>query len=255
MPTGKLFFIVLLVALFALGAEVYALQLRDVSFFTGWSLISLGAIIALALIMQHTRGSSSSTGQQFYRSMHLVLGWVMLCLFFLHIDFQLPTGLLDCTIATMFSFICVSGIFGALIEKRLNRQRDVQNMPQFRQACLVEAQQIALKSAELTGNSQLAEFHQSTIKPYFQHIPLMGFARQRQLRQMLKAIQEQSQLLIDHRQSMTELRELIQKKFKVEDQHALNSRLSKWWVVHRFTTYALIVLVLLHIVLVHTFTG
>lgn len=255
MPTGKMFIIVLLVALFALGAEVYALQLRDVSFFTGWSLISFAAIMALGLIMQHARSSSSPSGRQFYRNLHLVLGWVMLCLFFLHIDFQIPTGLLEWIIAIMFSLICVSGIFGTMVEKRLSRQEGAQNMPQFRQTCLVEAQQIALKSAEQTGDDQLAQFYQNTIEPYFKHVPSLSFSRQKQKRQILKVIQEQKQLSDEHRQSLTQLRALIQKKFKVEEQYATSSTISKWLIVHKSTTYALIVLVLLHIVLVHTFTG
>ena len=178
----------------------------------------------------------------------------------MHINFQLPTGLLEWIVTVLFMIICVTGISGLLIERAHRRVGAVveNTMPIFRKQCFDQAHEIVLAATQHQGDTQFADFYSEHVEDYFKTVrpwTKTVFGRQRSLAKLLKLIQQHSKTLSEHQHSLDQLRELIHKKSAVEYQHALQSFFSSWLLVHKYTTYALMVFVLLHIILVHVFTG
>lgn len=258
--------IILIIALITLSVKLYALQLRDVSFLTGWILVILGSTISLLFIGRRYHDSPGPSAQRFYHVSHLILGWVMLYAFLLHIEFKLPAGLLEWMLAFMFMIICVSGIVGLIIHFFSRRSTAVHTdsqissdkLPSYRKELRVEAENIVISSTESNGSKQLAEFYSDNLHDYFNSIPGLLttlFGQRRTFENLLKKIQQRSKLLPEDQHRLDELRELIHKKSAVEHQHAWHTFFSSWLAIHKYITYSLVVFIVLHIILVYVFVS
>jgi len=256
--------IIALIALVLLGCELWTLQLRDLSFLTGWILVAIGSIIALLLIIRHH--GSSPTLKHFYHSAHLVLGWTMLYVFLLHIEFQMPGGLIERIMATLFIIICLSGVCSILFHY-LNSRQSLSNtlntvpqneIPLHRRRIAQEVATIVVNATEIKGDTQLADFYQHHLQPYFSAIPpklATLFGQQKQHKILLQKLQKQTNLLPSYQNSLDEIRNLILKKSTLDYQSARDSFQSSWYLLHKYITYSILGFVALHILLVYVFSG
>lgn len=264
--TKQIIIIVLLMALIVLGCELWTLQLRDVSFLTGWLLIILAGVIALLIVAHRYHHNVSSFMQKLYRTSHLVLGWVMLFVFLLHVEFKLPRGTLEWCMTGLFVLMCAAGI-GELIYYYVNRRnstwqtRDQLSPYQlrfYRKKLRDDAENVVILATESRGDAVLADYYTQYIQLYFNSVPKLFavlLSQKTMLAKMMRSIQGEIKKAPEYRNSLNELRELIRKKSSIEYQYAWHSFFSSLLVIHRYLSYSLVGLIMLHIALVYVFTG
>ena len=245
--------------------SAYDVALYQASFLTGWLL--LGAVLILALYNGRKKFSMLPMGTAAtWLQVHIYLGLLAVLIFALHIDWQMPNGILDSVLALFFVTAAGSGMFGLYISRRyarmLTRRSEevvLERILQFIAALRQEAEAVVLASATETGSSTIADFYGNKLSAYFSgprntwlHVRgsrRASFALTTELKTMTRYLNEQEMLHADR------LIALVERKDQLDYVYALQSLLKAWLFVHIPTTYGLIALALLHLLLVYSFGG
>ena len=257
--------ILVLIGITALINAMVTQQLYDASFVTGWILVTLGISIGLIIVMHRYHETTNPSTLSRYHNTHLIIGWVMLYVYFLHTAFKYPNGLLEQIIAALFLIICISGICGLIIS-HFNKQTpsDLDNhpspekLPSYRKTLSKEAENIIIRLTETCGDTLFSEFYDTHLYRYFYTVPrfpINVFGHQKKPKRLLKEIQQLTKLMPQYHNDLSELRELINNKCTVEYHSAWHGIFSTWFYIHKYTSMLLIVFILVHIILVHIFTG
>lgn len=260
-----------LIVVLALAIAVYlwygALEatLWEPAFMTGWLL--LGGVIVLALYNGRKKLPFLPLGRaRNWLKLHLYLGWFVSLVFFIHIDFGIPTGVLETMMAVLFITVAGSGAFGAWISrtlpKRLTRRGEeviFERIPVFIAQLRQEADALATRSVEQTQSTSVADFYIDYLKPWFagprdfwQHILELN-TRRYEIDQRFDTLNRY--LDAGEREIAAELHAIVCKKNDLDHHHALQKVLKVWLFVHIPATYSLLALVAVHFVLVHAYTG
>ncbi len=232
-------------------------------FVSGWALL----ILSLALVLLNARRGlpflplgSSSTWLQF----HIYTGFLTVLLYLLHAGLVIPEAPLEILLAALYLSVAISGITGLSIARilpsRLSRRGEqilYERIPQFRRQLLERAQALALRAAEETGSSTIADYFADRLRPFFdaprnfwEHNMEIDRGRHTLLREM----RDLERYLDDNEKAiLRELSELTELKDDLDYQYALQSLLKWWQFVHVPLTYGLLVFVLLHVVVVYAF--
>lgn len=239
--------------------------LWEPAFMTGWLL--LGCLTLLTLYNARKKLPFLPLGKaRNWLKLHLYLGWFVVVAFFIHLDFKVPTGVLESAIAVLFFVVAASGILGAWISrtlpKRLTRRGEeviFERIPVFIAKLRQEADELATRSVEQTQSTSVADFYIAYLKPWFagprdfwQHILELN-TRRYELDQRFDTLNRY--LNAGEREIASELHAIVCKKNDLDHHHALQKVLKVWLFVHIPATYSLLVLVAVHIVLVHAYTG
>lgn len=245
--------------------SAYDVALYEGAFLTGWLL--LGAVLILALYNVRKKLSMLPLGTAAtWLQVHIYLGLLSVLIFALHINWQLPNGILESILALFFVAAAGSGMFGIYISRRyarrLTRRAEevvLERIPQIIAGLRQEAEAVVLASATETGSSTIADFYGSRLAGYFAgprntRLHLLGsrraaFALTTELQTMTRYLNEQEMAHADT------LRALIERKDQLDYAYALQSLLKAWLFVHVPATYGLIALALLHLLLVYSFGG
>jgi hypothetical protein len=258
--------IVLLLAIFMFVAHgALKATLWEPAYLTGWLL--LGGILVLTLYNARKKLPFLPLGKaRNWLRLHLYLGWFVLIAFFIHIDFRMPSGVLEGTIAALFLVVALSGVLGAWISrtipKRLTRRGEeviFERIPVFMASLREEADDLAIRSVEETRSTSIADFHIAYLKPWFagprdfwQHLFELN-TRRYEFDQRFETL---NRYLNDRERDVAaELQSIVCKKSDLDYHHALQKVLKAWLFVHIPATYSLLTLIAAHVVLVHAFTG
>ena len=237
--------------------------LTNEDFFTGWLLTGSLGVLALYNVRRRLPflplGSSSE-----WLQFHAYVGIVAVVLFFLHVGFTVPTGILDLTLAIGFTLVAGSGIVGLTLARRLpqrlaRRGEEVlyDRIPIFRHRLMERAKILALRAVEETGSSTIADYYADRLRPFFdsprnfiEHA--MEVTRSRH--KLLDEMRDLERYLNDNEKAILgEIADLARTKDDLDYQYTLQTLMRRWQFLHVPCTYALILLVLLHIVVVHAF--
>ena len=233
------------------------------SFFTGWLLVGSVALLALYNVRRRLPflplGSSSE-----WLQFHSYLGFVAIALFVLHVGTELPNGALDLVLAIGFFLVAVSGIIGLVMARRLPRKLArrgeeilYDRIPKFRRQLMDRAEELALRAAEETGSTTIADYYTDRLRPFFdshhnffEHAMEVSYSRQK----LLDEMRDLERYLNDNERAiLREIADLARAKDDLDYQYALQTLMRKWQFVHVPCTYMLILLVLLHIIVIHAF--
>jgi len=234
-------------------------------FLTGWLLLTV--ILILTLYNGRKKLSMLPMGSAaVWLQFHIYLGLLAVFIFALHINWTLPSGILERILALFFVVVAGSGVAGIYISRNyarmLTRRTEevvLERIPQFIAELRAQAEGLVLKSAAETGSSTIADFYGSRLASYF--------AAPRNLRLHLRGSRRASFTLMIDMDAMArylsdqeivyleKLRLLVERKDRLDYAHALQSTLKAWLFVHLPATYGLILLALLHLVLVYSFGG
>jgi hypothetical protein len=245
--------------------QAYDAALYDAAFLSGWILfISMLLLASLNLRKKLTMLpiGSSATWLQF----HIYLGWIAIVLFGLHINWRLPNGFIEVTLAILFVAVAGTGILGIFVSrtlpKRLTRRGEeviLERVPDFLSKIRDEAEQVVIRSAAEANSYTIRDLysehlHSYFMKPqnYFQHL----IASNHGLFTLLNEIDSIDRYLnARERELISELRLLVVKKDDLDFHYALQTTLKAWLLVHIPATFALLTLAALHLVVVHAFSG
>lgn len=254
---------VVIALLIVLANAAQKVALIQANFFTGWALAGL----VLALVLLNARRGlpflpigSSSAWLQF----HVYVGLLTVVLYLLHVGIMIPQAPLERLLAGLFVLVAASGILGLAIARalppRLSRRGEqvlYERIPKFRRQLLDRAQALALRAAEETGSTTLADYFGDRLRPFFdaprnfwEHVLEVDRGRHALLGEM----RDLERYLDDNEKAiLRELAELTGMKDDLDYQYALQSMLKRWQFVHVPLTYAMLAFLLLHVVVVYAF--
>lgn len=252
------------VVIFAV-AEAMSVRMWQPAFATGWILI--GAMTFLTIFNARKKlPFMPLTPVRRWTQWHIYVGWFTVGLFLVHIEFRVPTGLMEQILAALFVIVAGSGIIGIFISRsfaqRLTRRGEeviYERIGGFRNRLRNAANDLAAESVEATGSSTIADFYVERLyewfkgpRDYFEHI----FELNNRIYQFEHEFDEISRYLSDaEKEKLGELRVLVRKKYDLDYHHALQKTLKYWLFVHIPATYALMILAVVHLIMVHSFTG
>lgn len=246
-------------------SETLAVRLWEPAFATGWILLA-GMLILTLLNVRKKAPFLPVVPVRYWLQFHIYIGWLTVGVFLIHIDFSVPNGALELTIAILFAVVALSGILGIVISrsfaKRLTRRGEeliYERIPMFRHQLREAADDLAAFSVEKTGSTSIAEFYMDRLQVWFrgprdfiEHL----FELNGRIFQLERDFDDVSRYLNDDEmEQLAELRALVRKKYDLDYSYTLQRTLKYWLFVHIPVTYALLVFAVVHVVLVHAFTG
>lgn len=258
--------LLLAAVLAVLAASVfYAASLRPYAFVSGWLLFA--AIVLLAGYNVRKRlpmlplGSSST-----WLQLHIYAGLFTAFAFAVHVDYSLPGGVLDVALALVYAAVFASGVAGLVMSRvfpaRLTtygREVPYSRIPVHRRRLQDEVEDLIINCLEETGSGAVAEFYERELKRFFdapRDFWLHVVHSRRPRRRTSLALDSQRRYLNSRENEvLSVLGDRVSAKHDLDQQYALQSALKLWLFAHVPLTYALLILSLLHLVLVHAFSG
>ncbi len=242
-----------------------SLTLNDTAFLSGWALA--GVLLFLTLYNARKKLTyppllKSSTWLQ----LHVYVGLISIALFLLHVGFRVPDGAFEITLTALFAALALSGLLGIYLTRALPRGMTVrgpevlyERIPVYRRELGERAEELVVRCSEQTRSTTLADFYQDRLVYFFRrhrnfwrHL----YQSQRPLQHLLHDLRSLDRYFNDEeRRVANELTELIEAKDTLDHHYSQQGVLKRWLFVHVPLTYALLVFVVVHAVLVHAFAG
>ncbi len=239
--------------------------LGHAAFGTGYFL--LAAIFFLALYNVRKKLPVlpwASSAEWLQAHIYVSLGTVLL--FGLHVDWRLPTGILDSTLAGLYFATFVSGILGLVwtrtIPVRLARVSEeviYERIPMLRGQLRDRAQKAVLETVRASGATTLGEFYSRRLHRFFEKSRGLGYflrPSNRLRRRLLAELTEVNRYLSPPERATSEqLFALVRRRDDLDFHAALQWRLKAWLFLHIGLTYPLLLVACLHGLLAHLFDG
>lgn len=257
-------FTLIAVAFTALAVQWTRDRLGDESTTTGWTLLASTA--GLYLLTARKRLGSARWGQvSAWLQVHAYMGSFASIVFLMHIGWPIR-GIFESFLAASFVVVATSGIALGIMSRLTPRRlaaipidRTLAEIPVFRVAVAREAHGVALASANLGEGATLAEYYQRRLLPFFQsprsllyRLLPTGATR----RQLLRELDDLQRYLADSGEaSRSQLAAMVRTKDDLDYQFALQSRLQLFYALHVALTWALALMIGVHVVLVYRFQG
>ncbi len=256
---------VLLVAtVAALGLDAHFRRaLPDYAFLTGW--ILLGAMLVLTLYNARKKLPFLPIGNsETWLQVHIYLGFFTVLLFLIHLNFRLPHGQFEITLAWLFALVSGSGVAGLILSRVLPRRLATrggeviyEKIPALSHALKAEAENVALGAG--ARSPVIAEFYARRLAGFFSG-PQNGWLHlvesRRPLNALIAGLDDLRRTGSDAERAMLEkLTTLVRQKDGLDYHRSLQLTLKLWLFVHIPLTYGLLIFTALHVVLVFGFSG
>jgi len=242
------------------GTPLYRIQI-----WSGWILLTLILLLFLYSVRKKINllpiGKASS-----WLQFHAYAGLLSSLVFLKHTSFQLPTGTFETLLAILFASTALSGIIGMIFSRiiplHLTRRGEeviYERIPAFSYKLKVQAQDLVLECTLQTNSTALADYYQNHLSGFFQkpYMPLfhlygsMGYLHTLEIKHntFCRYLNEQEN------QYAKQLFELIRKKYDLDFHYTLQSLLKTWLFIHVPLTYALLLAMTVHLMLIYAFLG
>jgi len=231
---------------------------------SGWMLAATVLLLAAYNIRKKFPFLPALGASSLWMRVHIWAGLGSSVVFILHVGLDVPHGVFERVLAAAFVMVFSSGIYGLVITRRIPRRlaaigREVvfERIPQLRRG-------LARQAAAIVGRWPAADDVLRTF--YARHLETF-FGRPRRLSYVLWPSRRHCQQLVDQlgqldrylsedrRTSSRQLADLVRQKDDLDYQWVMQGRLKLWLVVHIVLTYALVVLMAMHVVIVHVYAG
>lgn len=205
----------------------------------------------------------ASTWMQF----HIYIGLFSILLFLLHIGFRVQSGVLEITLATLFTLVALSGIFGLFLSRSLPKMMNqsgeavvYEHIPRRRKEIYDRVYTLVEKAEETCESSTLPEFYLEHLHVYLKSRPSVvhsfGPKKRRHSHHLENELQARMRYLSeDEILIATEMTEWIAAKENLDFQDASHRLLKVWLFVHIPLTWSLILLGTVHGILALLYGG
>jgi hypothetical protein len=248
-----------------LAYRVLSLRLRPTSFYSGWALFGLMLVLAGYNVFKRLSFlplGASATWFQF----HIYAGWLTVLLFIVHGGLRLPQKPLGIIMTTLYLLVAGSGILGLALSRWLAprlaaRGPEViyERIPTILRRLRTEAEDIVLRSVTATSSTSIADFYLKKLKSFFagprhfwRHLVHSEIPRRALL---AEARDERRYMSKEEHDLLDALTQLVRTKDDLDYQYALQTSLKYWLFVHVPLTYSLLIFSVVHVVLVHIYSG
>jgi len=241
----------------------FSRTLPNYAYLSGWTLFA--AMVLLAVYNARKKlpflplGSSES-----WLQIHIYTGFFTVVLFLVHLNFRIPTGWFEISLALLYVLVTGSGVAGLILSRVLPRRLSTrgseviyEKIPALRHGLRQQAEALALGA---DGRSPaLADFYVRKLAVFFSNS--QNFWRhllesRRPVNAVLSELEDLRRYLNEQeRPRLEQLAQIVRQKDGLDYHHALQTALKLWLFVHLPLTYSLMIFSLLHIVLVFAFSG
>ena len=258
-------------------------ELPNYAYLSGWVLMAV--MILLALYNMRKRLPFLSLGSsEAWLQIHVYAGFFTVVLFLAHLNFRMPTGWFEGTLAWLYLLVTGSGIVGLFFSRVLPRRLATrggeviyEKIPALRHALRQEAEALALSggarsvspappASAIVGGANpvapspvIADFYLLHLHDFFQgpkyFWPHLLDSR-RPLNALMREVDDVRRYLNEaERATLQKLSDLVRRKDGLDYHHALQATLKLWLFVHLPLTYGLMIFSVLHIIIVFAFSG
>lgn len=255
--------------LLAVGLTAQAVQwtrdrLGDGATLTGWTLlVSTAGLYLLSVRKQFITARLGRVSA--WLQVHMYMGTFASIIFLMHIGWPVR-GIFETFLASCFVVVSLSGIVLGVMSRRtpvrlqaIPVDRRLEQIPAIRAAVARQAHDTALASAQFGEGATLAEFYKQRLLPFFQsprgflyHLLPNGIVR----RKLLRELDDLERYLASNgNASRNSLAALVTTKDDLDYQYALQTRLRMLVTMHVSLTWALAIMIGVHVVLVFRFQG
>lgn len=257
-------FTLVCVALTAMWVQVIRDRLGDESTFTGWTLLVSTA--GLYLLSARKRVIQTKLGPvAAWLQMHVYMGTFASVVFLMHIGWPVR-GIFESFLAACFVIVAVSGIVLGVVSRStpkklaaIDQDYKLERIPALQAVVSQNAHATALGSASFGEGATLSEYYQRRLLPFFQaprsilyRIVPNGLKR----RQLLRELGDLDRYLAEQGlTSRQELSAMVRSKDDLDYHFALQTRLRLLFTFHVALTWALALMIGVHVVMVYRFQG
>lgn len=243
----------------------FAGKVRRIDYLSGWALLAV--MLFLALYNGRKKLPFLPLGSsELWLQLHIWIGYFALTLFLIHLQFRVPSGWFEISLAVLFGIVMASGIFGLVLSRQIPKRLTTlggevlfERIPAHRQRVLESAEKLALASSSETQAATLLEFYVKNLRDFFASKPafwrnLMG--TERSLFRMLEKVEDlQRYTNAREKEILGQLAELAREKHRLEYHYSLQGALKAWLFVHIPFTYSLLLFSFVHVLLVFAFSS
>jgi hypothetical protein len=202
----------------------------------------------------------------FWLQLHLYVGVFSGALFLVHIGGGWPAGIFHQVLAWCYSVVFVTGLLGLWISRAFPRMLTVagyetpfERIPYARSHLREQAEALLLVGADGQTSPVIAEFYLKKLGMFFTR-PCNRWAHLRQSRapqavHLSQFDEVQRYARTGEREMLDKLRDLVAQKHMLDYQYSLQSALRLWLFAHIPLSYSLLIFSVLHLILVHAFSG
>lgn len=255
-------FTLVCVAITAMAVQYVSDHLGDESTLTGWTLlVSTLGLYSLSIRKKWILLPVGPVAG--WLQLHAYMGTFASVVFLMHIGWPIR-GLFESALAACFVIVAVTGIALGVLSRTtpkrlaaLPEEYRLERIPALQATVAQEAHELALTSVQVGEGATLSEYYQRRLLPFFQSQRSLvymlvpnGFRR----RQLLRELNDLDRYLADGgRVCRQELVAMVCSKDDLDFHYAMQSRLRLFYAFHVMLTWALLLLIGVHVMLVYRF--
>jgi hypothetical protein len=252
---------------------IYGNGLRDPRYLDGWVLAGgMGLQLFFHIAIKTAMLSPKSAAR--WKKIHIFVGYLLIAAFISHSDFSLPDTGFEWALWASFVLVTLSGIFGTYLAWSLRAKHGIDERISYdripaRRAELARDVQAVVARTDLAAaaialptppyEAWIKDLNTNHLRDFFQgqrnySAHLIGSRRPLQrltdeIDNLSSYVDQQSQ------QKLAEIKNLVVEKDRLDFAHVYLGLTRGWLLVHVPVTYGLIVLGVLHVVVVYSFSS
>jgi hypothetical protein len=252
---------------------IYGNGLRDQRYLDGW-LLAGGMGLQVFFHVAIKTGSLSPKSATRWKKIHIFVGYLLIAAFISHSDFSLPDTGFEWALWASFVLVTLSGIFGTYLAWSLRAKHGIDERISYdripaRRAELARDVQAVVARTDMAAaaialptppyEAWIKDLNTNHLRDFFQgqrnySAHLIGSRRPLQrltdeIDNLSSYVDQQSQ------QKLAEIKNLVVEKDRLDFAHVYLGLTRGWLFVHVPVTYTLIILGVLHVVVVYSFSS
>jgi len=266
-----------LIATISLGlfwlVSIYGNALRDPRYLDGW-VLAAGIILQVSFHIAIKRAGLSAKSAVRSRKIHIFLGYLLVTVFISHTDFSLPDTGFEWALWASFVLVALSGIFGTYLAWSLQAKRGIDErvsydrIPDRRAELARDVHAVVAKTNPTAAaialpappyDAWIMDLYTNQLQEFFQgqrNFAAHLFGSQRPLKRLTDEIDHLTSYVDPQSQDkLAAIKKLVVEKDRLDFARVYFVLTKGWQFVHVPVTYALMVLMVLHVVVVYAFSS
>lgn len=243
----------------------FRVTLRNPHVLSGWFFLAVMVCLALFNVRKKFPVPPLGAGRMWLQ-IHIYAGAFTVVPYFFHAGFEMPTGILEKSLAAFYFIVVISGVLGLFITRifprRLtSRGEEVvfERLPEHRRKVKAAVEKLVEESIGDSQSTTIARFYTERLRDFFsgpRHTFRHLFEVAPPLGRMLAEIEDQYRFLDDdEKKTLQRIGDYVRQKDRLDYQYALQLALKAWLFVHIPLTNGLFLLVIIHVWLAHAYAG
>lgn len=202
----------------------------------------------------------------FWLQLHVYIGIISGALFIVHSGFSWPHGLLNQIIAACFTIVFLTGIIGLWISREFPKRLTIagfetpfERIPHVRNQLRIEAEALVLAGVDNQTSPVIADFYTKNLGLFFtRHENFLAHlqrSRTPQASHLSQFNEIERYAKKNELELVSKLADLVEKKHLLDYHYTLQLSLRVWLFAHIPLSYSLLILSVMHIIIVYSFSG